>query len=359
MRGRPGEGGRRRGWSQVALSALAAGVLAPSLCAANGTKAGIVTTLEGTVTASRVAQPRPISLKFRDDVYLQDTIVTAESSLARFLLGGKAIVTLRERSTLTITELPGRSTVDLPSGKAGFAFARERMRAGEQIDIRTPNAVVAVRGTVIVVETMALGGASGPTLTRVYLLKGRVDVAQRDPATGAVIGGPIALTAPQAVTLVDGAAPRTTAISPDQFPAITAGLRPSGMQLREPPAKEALRARSVEDVYDVLGRSATSLSTLPPGETCESPSARSVRDVQCANPAVAPLIPRVDGGRAQAVSTPTTTTPLVEQLRPDPPPPSSPPPGSSVPVQPLPLPPPGVPIPNLPPPSLSAEPTLQ
>ncbi|MBM3218007.1 MAG: hypothetical protein FJZ38_04875 [Candidatus Rokubacteria bacterium] len=61
-------------------------------------KAGIVTTLEGQVTARRAAPPGGVHLKFKDDIFLQDTVATGDKSLARMLLGGKAVVTVRERS---------------------------------------------------------------------------------------------------------------------------------------------------------------------------------------------------------------------------------------------------------------------
>ena len=83
---------------------------------------------------------------------VEDTVTTGDKSLARMLLGGKAVVTVRERSTVTITEVPGRSTIDLDSGKFALAVAREKMRPGEEIQIRTPNAIAGVRGTVVVTE---------------------------------------------------------------------------------------------------------------------------------------------------------------------------------------------------------------
>jgi len=64
--------------------------------------------------------------------------------------GGGAAVTMRERSALTITRIPGRSTVKLESGKIGVAVAREKMRPGDSMEVRTPAArsprVVNVRG---------------------------------------------------------------------------------------------------------------------------------------------------------------------------------------------------------------------
>ena len=60
------------------------------------------------------------------------------------MLGGKALVTVRELSTLTVTEATGRSVVDLSSGKIAMGVLRQRMRPGEVIEIRTPNAVAGV-----------------------------------------------------------------------------------------------------------------------------------------------------------------------------------------------------------------------
>ena len=119
---------------------------------------GVVTTLTGQVTLARTAVPEPLILKFRDDVFERDRISTAEKSIVRVLLGGKAIVTVRELSVLTITEEPGRATIDLTSGKIGVAVAKQRMRPGESLEIRTPNAVAAVRGTVITAETAMVAG---------------------------------------------------------------------------------------------------------------------------------------------------------------------------------------------------------
>src|SRR3989475_5884538 len=127
-------------------------LLFPVPVLAQGTKAGIVTALDGNVTAVRAVAPKPIPLKFRDDVLLQDRVVTGDQSFARLLLGGKAVVSIRERSAVTITEIPGRSTIEIESGKIALSVARDRMLPGEIINIKTPNGVAGVRGTVVVAE---------------------------------------------------------------------------------------------------------------------------------------------------------------------------------------------------------------
>ena len=141
---------------------------------------GIVTTLAGTATVVRAALPSPQPLHFRDDVFVRDHIRTAEKSIVRVLLGGKALVTVRELSALTITEETGRSTVDLKSGKIAMGVVHRRMRPGEVIEIRTPNAIAAIRGTVLVVElTQEPGPAGGPPryTTKVSVLHGLVEVS--------------------------------------------------------------------------------------------------------------------------------------------------------------------------------------
>jgi len=119
-------------------------------------RAGVVTTLEGTATVIRAVTPAPAQLRFKDDVFLHDRITTGDKSLARILLGGKAIVTAREHSVLTITEVPGTATLDLYQGKIAVAVAKERMVPGESIDVRTPNAVAGIRGTVELVPDRSI-----------------------------------------------------------------------------------------------------------------------------------------------------------------------------------------------------------
>ena len=197
-------------------------------------KTGIVTALEGHVTSARVAAPQPIQLKFKDDVYRNDRITTGDRSLARMLLGGKAVVTVRERSVITITEVPGKSTIDLVAGKIGLAVAKERMRPGEQIEVKTPNAVAAVRGTVIVAEvqsTTAQAGASASGIvTHFYVLRGAIDAFQFVPGTTTAVGGPLRVNTLQSFTAAGSAPPRVDPITPDQVAQITAGLAPGGLR---------------------------------------------------------------------------------------------------------------------------------
>src|SRR5213594_1442609 len=141
---------------------IALATLDSSLASAQAAKAGVVTTLEGNVTVTRVTlAPQP--LNFKDDVFVNDKVTTGDQSIARMLLGGKAVVTVRERSTLTITEVPGKATIELEAGKIALAVAKDKMKAGESIEVRTANAVAGVRGTVLVAEvSRATAQVGGP-----------------------------------------------------------------------------------------------------------------------------------------------------------------------------------------------------
>ncbi len=146
---------RRWTWL-LAITAMSTMLQPAPVLAQTSEAVGIVTTLDGRATVARPAIPSPLALKFKDDVFGRDKISTQENSLVRVLLGGKAILTVRELSQVTISEEPGRAVVTLPDGKVVLAVVKQRMRPGESIEIRTPNAVAAVRGSIMAVAFDAL-----------------------------------------------------------------------------------------------------------------------------------------------------------------------------------------------------------
>jgi hypothetical protein len=228
--------------------AMAAGLLCaglPTIAAAQSEEAaGVVTTVNGDATLIRaVAAARPASLQMRDEVFVRDRIHTQPRSLVRVLLGGKALITMRELSVLTVTEEAGRVTVDLQSGKIGVAVVKGRMRPGEVIEIRSPNATAAVRGTVFVVEVDPItAGATTPTpTTRVHLFQGALDVsAHLDPSQPAV-----RLAELQSVVVAGNTVGAVRRLSRDAVAALTADLRPKQMQTQDAPDefKSPLMAR--------------------------------------------------------------------------------------------------------------------
>jgi hypothetical protein len=183
---------------------------------------GVVSTLIGEATVARGTTTQPLALKMRDDVFMQDRISTKERSLVHVRLGGTALLTVRELSVLTITEEGGRATVDLQSGKVGLAVVRQRMKPGEIIEIRTPHAVAAVRGTVLVVEIVpgAENQASAAS-TDVHLLHGKLDVSLASNPTAP----PIQLESLQSVTASNLALGRVRPLTPESVAAVTANLK--------------------------------------------------------------------------------------------------------------------------------------
>src|SRR5258705_10361637 len=180
--------------ARILLLATLLVALSPLSVLAQAQPVGVVTTLTGEATLARTALPAPVALKFKDDVFERDRISTGEKSIVRVLLGGKAIVTVRELSVVTITEEPGRATVDLSSGKIGLSVAKQRMRPGETLEIRTPNAVAAVRATVI---TFGPAMAAGTLVTEHAVQSGTLELLQPragllSPGRGTPVNGPAA-----------------------------------------------------------------------------------------------------------------------------------------------------------------------
>src|SRR6266850_6072554 len=214
-----------RGWRKPAIAWLALAVyLLPATAFAQATKAGVVTTLEGNVTAARAVTTQRVPLKFKDDVFVNDRVVTGDRSLARLLLGGKAVFSIRERSALTIFEVPGRSTMELDSGKIAVAVAKGKMRPGEQIEVKTPNSVAAVRGTVFVVEIIrasaSASDAQGGVTVNHYVFSGQISLS---------VGTQIVPVGANNFASVTGGVVNSGIMSPAMRASAGSGFRPRSM----------------------------------------------------------------------------------------------------------------------------------
>ena len=198
--------------------------------------AGVVTGVSGQVTVSRT-EATPLPLRFKDEVFLRDRISTAERSLARLLLDQKALITVRELSELVITEQSGRSTVDLGAGKIAIGVARQRMRPGEIVEIRTQNAVAAIRGTVVVAENIPVPPGAPPQ-SRIHVLSGYVDITPRN----------------------NPGAPPVRMVAP-------ASLSVAGQSVGIPvPLSESARHELLRDLHQTLPQHASVMSALASGE---------------------------------------------------------------------------------------------
>lgn len=229
---------------------------------------GVVTTLVGEATVVRSVAAQPKSLRMRDDVFALDRISTKERSIVHVLMGGKALLTVRELSVVAVTEEGGRATVELQSGKVGLAVVRERMKPGDVIEVQTPHAVAAVRGTVLVVEIVpALAGGdqldgSGESTTNVHLLHGKLDVSLRsDPG-----GVPVRLESLQTVTVTRDALGKMRPLDLATATAVTNGLKPGRQAMTAIP--EELRT-AVDERQGVLA-AATAAELARGGQSRES-----------------------------------------------------------------------------------------
>ena len=166
----------------------------PIAAAAQSALTGVVTVLQGRVTATRSSVPEPFPLQLRDGIFADEWIATGENAFARILLGGKAIVTMQERSSLQISEDLSTSTLLVTEGRIAVAVARELTRTGELIEIKTPTALASSRGAVVIT-----GVTKG--VTTFTVIRGLVDVARIDPLSNRPVGPRIMLRAQQEVTI--------------------------------------------------------------------------------------------------------------------------------------------------------------
>ncbi len=239
-----------------AAAIAAISLMLPAAAPAQTSKAGVVTTLQGTATVARSSAPDPTPLKFKDDVFVQDRITTGDESIARILLGGKALVTIRERSNLIITETATSSTIEMTSGKIALSVDKSRVKPGESVEIKTPNAVAAIRGTIIIAEVDPPTSQSPDGSTRFTLLTGVVDVTRIDQ-TGRLTGAPVILKPLQSLG-VSGLAPLGTPrpITRIEADAVAAGF---ATPLREP--SPGANAKVVDDQVQEATKRTTAVTT--------------------------------------------------------------------------------------------------
>ena len=177
-----------RVFSRLATSVALALAFVPGPASAQPRPAGVVTSLTGQATVARASTAAPVPLHFKDGVFARDRIETRQDSVVRVLLGGKALVTIREFSVFTVTEDAGRAQVDLQQGRLALGVARSQLRPGESIEIRTPNAVAAVRGSEVVADVSSPGGVPQTTITTLDVSLPVTVAPRANPAAAVTLG---------------------------------------------------------------------------------------------------------------------------------------------------------------------------
>ena len=284
-----------------------------------------MTAVQGQATVSRVSLSQPAALRFKDDVFFHDQITTKERATVRLLLGGKGTLTIREQSQVTLEESATpegarRSVLGLVSGKVGAAIAHGLMKPGESVEIRTPNAVAAVRGTVLIAEyipppenataskpILLASAAPGPFLAQAsgtggtsnfVVLSGQVNVT----VTGQppIILGPLqAVQVTATPTGVQSGAVQT--ITPAQAAQAAQGLGPVKPQT----SGDAGGGKVAQAQVQVAAAVTNVILQQTAGQAVPTSSF-----TQSSSPAntVAPLIPEVSSSTLSTTNTTTTDT---------------------------------------------------
>ena len=139
-------------------------------------KAGVVGALDGVVNVQRVAFQGFVPLKVWDDVFLQDRITSGNGARIDMALGDRVHVAMQERSVITISETPGRATVDLDLGDITIAMRGDRSLL-DVIEVRTPNAIATARGGTRMRVVVVRQENSPGIVAHVDVLDGSVTVA--------------------------------------------------------------------------------------------------------------------------------------------------------------------------------------
>lgn len=174
----------------------------------DGERIGTVLAVEGQAEVHAQDKTEWERLRFRDAIFLQDTVRTGAASKLKVLLRNDSILTLSEQSEMAFTEflltpLQQRSIMNLLFGTVKVITMRI-FGTGSGMEVRTPNAIAGIRGTTFVVRFIP------PDSTDVFVFEGTLTVRNLDPAIPGVvsippntrtsISGKTAPTAPIAIT---------------------------------------------------------------------------------------------------------------------------------------------------------------
>jgi hypothetical protein len=181
---------------------------------------GTVLAVQGTAEVQAQNATTWEALRFRDAIYLNDTVRTAENGQVKVLLRDETILTLAERSEMRFTEFlltqnQRRTLVDLALGKLRV-LTTTFFGGGSAVEVRTPNTVAGVRGTIFVVIF------TPPDTTEVISFDREVSARHLNPAIPE-----IELVPPNFRTSVIGARPpeRATELSPAERQALEQDLQ--------------------------------------------------------------------------------------------------------------------------------------
>ena len=169
--------------SRNAAIVAAAAVLAFTLSAprpgeAQPVQAGVSSAVAGNVERASPAVQRPKApLAIGDDIFMRDQIGVGASSLAQLLLLDETAFTIGPDSEVLIDEFvydpatgSGRLAASALKGTFRFVSGRIGALSPQNITIKTPSAVIGVRGTMLIVDI--LRNAQGAVVEELMVLTG-------------------------------------------------------------------------------------------------------------------------------------------------------------------------------------------
>ena len=164
---------------------------------------GHVTALDGTVTVLRQGKFAPEPLTLQKPVFQEDIIATDRASKVRITLADATVISLGEQSRLELRQFSYDARQRRRSGRLALALGFFRailkeMTSPSSVEVITPTAVAAIRGTDLMGEVTA-------DSTAIVVLEGTVAVSNVRP----MVGGLATLTPGMGTTVRAGEPPST------------------------------------------------------------------------------------------------------------------------------------------------------
>ena len=143
--------------NRIALVLVVSGIgTLGALSPAQGAGIGVVAGLRGDATVRREQIAQAQRLKFKDDLFWQDTLSTGTDAQLRLLILQKSVITMKELTQLQLREelvSPNqpkkKSVVELVSGAVRVAVDKDALKESDY-EVRTNMAVAAIRGSDLV-----------------------------------------------------------------------------------------------------------------------------------------------------------------------------------------------------------------
>jgi hypothetical protein len=156
----------------------------------------------------------------------------------RLLLREKALMTVQQRSVLSLREEQGIPTAVLEAGQIGVSVADRQQRVGGTLQVQTPNVKAAVLGPGNIIITTSK--IAGRLQTTVYAVDGSVEISV--PGTGTQRS--VKIEAPRKLTVTDKALGNPRALSAAESTQLLAQLRiTSSQHVATPPEMERVIVR--------------------------------------------------------------------------------------------------------------------